>query len=240
MAIERKAGPKAVAVLLLGGKGERYQSDLPKQFVEMGGKPLFLYAYETFQKVSFVNGILLVVKRGYTDLAESLIKDKTKLIGIVDGGDSREDSALNGLKALKDTADSYTLVFIHDADRPLVTENLVERLYEKASKTLFAVPAVPISDTIAYAPKGDYIEHYGDRRGNVTLSTPQVAAYSLFVKAFGERKGRLRDFTDDASVVMDAIGVKPAVVRGEITNIKVNDREGEKLFLRLLKGEKDG
>lgn len=227
------------AILLLGGSGERYQSDLPKQFVEMGGKPLFLYAYETLEASNDIDAVLLVVKKGYEDLASTLLKGHSKLLGIVTGGHSREESTYLGLKALENYgANPYTKVYIHDADRPLLTESLIGRLSQEVDRSLFAVPALPVSDSLAYAPDGKRIEHYGDRRGNVTLQTPQAAVYALFLKAFEEKKDELSSYHDDASVVLSALGLHPAIIRGEEANIKVNDRAGELFFLRLVKGEK--
>ncbi len=237
--LAKKAELSSAAILLLGGDGIRYGSSIPKQYVDMGGKPLFLYAYETLSSSPYIGGILLVVKKGYEKKTKELISDKSKLLGVIKGGETREESSYQGLIALnKLGAGPYTMVYIHDADRPLLSLGLIEALYKKAEKDLFALPALPVSDSLAYAPNGERIEHYGDRRGNYTVQTPQVAAYSLYLKSFMEEKENLKYFTDDASVILKAMGMQPSIVKGESTNIKVNDRESEALFLTLLRGMK--
>lgn len=239
----KKTAPKipSVAVLLLGGSGERYKSDLPKQFVKMGGKPLFLYAYDTFVESSDISKIVLVVKKGYEKTAKDMVKgNDKKLLGIIEGGKSREESSYKAIKALETMGvDPYTLVFIHDADRPLLSLDLIKRLKDEAKKSLFAVPALPIEDSMAYSKDGKRIAHYGDRRGNYTIQTPQVAAYSIFLKAFEKEADALELFTDDGSLAIAGSGLSPVLVKGDRENIKINDKEGEALFLKLLgKGKK--
>lgn len=236
----RKTKPlQGIAILLLGGKGERYGSDIPKQYVAMAGKPLFLFAYETFSKSEDIDAILLVIPKGYKDKTLKLVGDKNKLIAIIEGGPSREESAYRAVSYLgKHHADPYAFVFIHDADRPLVSENLIHKLKEAAKKNLASIPVLPIADSMCYSPNGEAVDHYGDRRGNYTVQTPQVAALSLYLSAFNKAKDHLGDFTDDASLLMSTIGTKPAMVRGEPTNIKVNDRDGQLLFETLYRGLK--
>jgi len=227
-----------IAVLLMGGSGTRFGGSLPKQYVEMAGKPLFFHALEVFQKAKEVQAIVLVVPRGMKGKTKTLLSSSfPKVKAIILGGSCREESTRNAVLYLsKSGVGPYSLVMIHDADRPLIEPEYITLGYSAAEADLSSVTAVPCTDSLAYSAHSNSLDHYGDRRGNYLLQTPQTIAFSPLLKALEKNKDNLSSFTDDASLVLSSYGIKPRIILGKRTNFKINTPEDCLLFEEIIKG----
>lgn len=209
---------KLYAVIVAGGSGKRMGADIPKQFLELAGKPVLMHTIERFKTFDDSIEIVTVLPenqlRYWTELQEKY--SFTVPNTLVKGGKSRFFSVRNGLEFV----DVPGLVAIHDGVRPLVTIDTIKRCFETAEKMGNAIPVIPPSDTLRM------ITETGNSpisRLNVKqVQTPQVFSAELIKKAY--LQDFLPEFTDDATVLEKA-GVKINLVEGNRENIKITNPE---------------
>ena len=214
-----------VSVLVLAaGKGARLKSRVPKPLVKILNKPAMLYALEEFNRHPLIKEIIIVVNSDNEKKILSLVSSRkiNKVIAIVKGGKRRQDSVVNGLKALGAESE---LVLIHDAARPFINRGLISSVINYALKFGAAIPAVPVKVTIKKAKmvvKNLCIEKTVARENLWEAHTPQGFKTSLIRKAY-DRFGK-DDVTDDASLI-EKIKVPVAIVSSSVFNIKITTPE---------------
>jgi 2-C-methyl-D-erythritol 4-phosphate cytidylyltransferase len=142
----------ACAVIVAAGRGKRFgpAGERPKQFRILGGRPLLAWAVEAFERATSVNSLVLVTSPGFMDFLKNLVRRRgwRKVRAVVPGGAERADSVSAGLAAAPEEAD---VVLIHDAARPLVTAEIVDRVAGAARRTGVALAAWPVPDTLKLA-----------------------------------------------------------------------------------------
>jgi 2-C-methyl-D-erythritol 4-phosphate cytidylyltransferase len=214
---------KYAGIILAAGSGSRMHSDIPKQYIEIDGKPLIYYTLETFER-SVVDEIVLVVRPGDEEYARREIVDRygfTKVSSIVCGGETRTDSVLNGIKA---TEAEYVL--IHDGARCLVSTDLIERMAAKVVETS-CIAAVPSKDTIKIVKEGVVCDT-PNRENLYIVQTPQAFNRSNLLNAYlklDELSDEKRRTLTDDSMIMENAGKPVQIVAGEYSNIKVTTPE---------------
>lgn len=210
------------AILLMAGKGARYSQETPKQYTLYEGKPLFMHAYEQMAKSPNIDAILCVIGKNEEALARDFIKDLpyAKPTFFIEGGATRVLSVENALSHLQEggvTPDS--LILIHDAARPHLEESYIEEGLAKAKEHEAAVTCYPSSDSVALGD-GEKLTSYLDRREVYIIATPQCFLFSTIKEAFA-RRNPAKEYTDDASIVLETMGIKPAIVMSKRDNLKV-------------------
>lgn len=225
---------KCDIVIVAGGTGSRYGLN-PKQFESIQGQPLYLWSLNTFLNWPDGGFISLVVPGDWiTSIEESFenLPVKNRLL-VVEGGLTRQQSAHKGLLALLGKADSEW-VMIHDAARPLVSSELINRLWEaRASDIGGVVPAVEAQETVKLIePKAcEVIETLPRDRVRI-IQTPQLLKKALLLKAYE----KFIDFgaTDDACLV-ERLGAKVKIVSGDQENVKVTFKEDKERVSNWLR-----
>lgn len=221
------------AVIVGAGEGTRFGPNGRKQFAKVNGKPLIAYTIEPFEKSEVVDNIVLVVPRESTEWVREEIVEPLgfkKVQSVVPGGDSRQQSVLNGLKALSSETER---VIIHDAVRPLVAEPIIKRVVDASKKTGAAITAVPAKDTVKEVESGDVIGTL-DRRLIWLAQTPQCFGYDVIMEAHRLALGDSFEATDDAGLV-EKYGYKVMVAVGSYANLKVTSPEDVPLLEYFLK-----
>jgi 2-C-methyl-D-erythritol 4-phosphate cytidylyltransferase len=209
---------KLYAVIVAGGSGKRMGADIPKQFLELAGKPVLMHTIEKFKTFDDSMEIVTVLPENQLRHWAELQKKYSFTVPntLVKGGKSRFFSVRNGLEFV----DVPGLVAIHDGVRPLVTIDTIKRCFETAEKMGNAIPVIPPSDTLRM------ITETGNspiNRLNVKqVQTPQVFSAELIKKAY--LQDYLPEFTDDATV-LEKTGVKINLVEGNRENIKITNPE---------------
>jgi 2-C-methyl-D-erythritol 4-phosphate cytidylyltransferase len=203
-----------IAIIVAGGKGERMNADIPKQFLEIHGKPILMHTLEVFHLFDPTMQLILVLPEIQIDFWNALCEKHDFNIHhqVVPGGQTRFHSVKNGLKAIKVPA----LVAIHDGVRPLVSIKTIARCFDEAEKFDAVVPVFDLVESIRQISKTD--SKSVDRNNFKLVQTPQVFDAELLKKAYEQEFSTL--FTDDASVV-EAIGTKIHLVEGNRGNIKI-------------------
>lgn len=225
----------AAGIVLAGGKGSRMQSDVPKQYMELLGKPLLYYALKAFEE-SDVESVVLVTAEGEEDYCRKELVERygfTKVIAVTAGGAERYASVWNGLKCLKDRdtmaqgeSGETDIVLIHDGARPLVTAELINRLIAETEQYGACVAGMPVKDTIQMTDERGTITLTPKRDSLWTAQTPQAFEFSLAYDAYEQLMDESEiNVTDDAMVVGMYNEIPIQMVRGSYTNIKVTTPE---------------
>ena len=204
-------------IIVAGGQGLRMGLPVPKQFALVAGRPVLMHTIARFHEADPSLGIIVVLPSDQHDYWTALCREHDFGIEhvVVDGGETRFHSSLNGLKAIP--ADADGVVGIHDGVRPFVTIEVILRCYDEARRVGAVIPVVPVVDTLRLAD-ADGNSHNVDRSSFRAVQTPQVFNIALLRKAF--MQPWRPEFTDDASVV-ESIGVKVEMVEGNRENIKL-------------------
>jgi len=226
----------AAGIVLAGGKGSRMQSDVPKQYMELLGKPLLYYALKSFED-SEVEQVVLVTAEGDEEYCRTELVERfgfSKVVAIVAGGAERYASVWNGLKCLKEQEPEYVL--IHDGARPLVTAELINRMITETEQYDACVAGMPVKDTIQMTDEHGTITLTPKRDSLWTAQTPQSFEFALAYDAYEQLMGESEiNVTDDAMVVGLYHDIPIQMVRGSYTNIKVTTPEDLVLAEAFLK-----
>ncbi|RIJ37794.1 2-C-methyl-D-erythritol 4-phosphate cytidylyltransferase [Pontibacter oryzae] len=206
------------AIIVAGGSGSRMQAAIPKQFLEVAGKPILMHTIEQFYKYNPQIRIVVVLPQQQLDAWRKLCqKHQFKLFHMtVPGGDTRFGSVKNGL----DTVFGEALVAVHDGVRPFVEVKTIEAAFEAAEKDGSAVVAVSPKDSIRELT--DDGSRAVPRAKYKLVQTPQCFRASILRKAYEQPEQE--HFTDDASVV-ESIGEAITLVEGSYRNIKITTPE---------------
>lgn len=205
---------KKFAVIVAGGSGTRMGTAIPKQFLELQGKPIIWYTLNSFLQAFDDLEIVLVLPEHHLQTGLQVIQTTIdpRRIGVTAGGETRFHSVRNGLNHIQ----QHSIVFVHDGVRCLVTQDLIRRCYHQAIEFGNAIPAIAAVDSIRVeTPTGNQLI---DRNKVRIIQTPQTF-YSDILKAAFEQEYD-DSFTDEASVV-EKLGVRIHLVEGEATNIKI-------------------
>ena len=204
---------KKYAIIVAGGSGSRMKSDIPKQFIEVGGLPILMHTLKRFKEADSTIELILVLPVSQFEYWNDLCSTyPTAQHQLVQGGETRFQSSLNGLQVI----DNEGLVAIHDGVRPFVSVDIINESFKVASQKGTAVVSVPSKDSVRV--NGQAI----DRSTVRLIQTPQTFQIPLIKKAFETEE--LISFTDDASVAEHA-GFDINLIEGNYENIKITTPE---------------
>lgn len=234
-------GRHITAIVLAAGKGNRMHSEIPKQYLNIGGKPVLYYSLKRFEESS-VDDIILVTGEEEITYCKENIVDKYRLYKvkqIVAGGTERFWSVRNGLNAV--TAADYVL--IHDAARPCLTVDIIERSIVEVAKSGACTVGVPVKDTIKVVDENNIGIDTPSRASLWQVQTPQSFLYSDIVKAYQQLEdSNDTDITDDTMIIERFLGKKTKLILGDYCNIKITTPEDlsvAEIFLKKVKKDVD-
>lgn len=224
------------AILLLGGNGARFGGETPKQFLPVKEKPLFRYAYDCLNSSKQIDGIVLVARQEDKETLKGYIGNDSKLLGIVVGGKTRQESSYNGVHFLKEQGlKEDDIVLILDADRPELSFELIEENIKLVNEKGAAVTVSPSINSILLGKDG-IVSSYLDRSMVYNVETPQSFAFGLISKAHEKALEDGFKATDDASLVA-RLGHEVALVINSRPNPKITVKEDLELYA-AMKGER--
>ena len=212
-------------IILAGGKGLRMGSDIPKQFLPIGGMPVLMHTLKRFREYSKELKIILVLPKQQQAYWQTLCEEYhfQEDYLIANGGETRFHSIKNGLQLIPD--DAQGLVGVHDGVRPFPSVEVIRNCYETARREGSALPVIPVVETIRHLEGITQRLKVKSQRSRTVprdeyrlVQTPQVFDIQLHKKAYAQD---FRDsFTDDASVV-ESMGHAVTLVEGNRENIKI-------------------
>lgn len=220
------------AIITAAGSGKRFNSPVPKQFLEVHGKPLLVHTIERFELCPAIDQIILVLAAGEIDGFGHILGkyELAKVREIVAGGGTRAASVRNGLDAV--SGSEGDVVAVHDGARPLVSVEEIAQTIEKAREMGAACLVAPVTDTIKEVA-GGRITGTIDRGKLRRALTPQAFRFEILREAFTQG-GTGEEVTDECYLV-ERLGQEIAFIEGSARNIKVTNPEDvllAELFLR--------
>lgn len=217
-------------IIVAGGKGLRMGTDVPKQFLLLGGKPVLMRTMECFYNFDAQLQMVLVLPRDQQTYWHELCRTHNFNLPylLADGGTTRFESVRNGLALIPN--DAQGVVAVHDGVRPMVSAEVVERCFGVAQQAKAVIPVMPVVETLRQVlPDGT--SQTVNRDAYRLVQTPQTFDLQLLKRAY--QQPYRSDFTDDASVV-EALGMPIAMVEGNKENIKITTPFDLEVCERLL------
>ena len=227
---------RTAAIIPVAGRGKRFASDVPKQFLDLAGRPVIFRTLEQILKVPQINTGVVVSAPEDIDKMYALLSELpgfTQRFRVVAGGAARQDSVYIGLQAL---VPDTILVVVHDGVRPMVTPEIIRHSIAAAVRDGGSVAAVPVKDTIKKAEDHKIIETVP--RDNLwQIQTPQTFRYEILMDAHVRAQEAGFYGTDEASLV-EWSGYPVTIVEGSPANIKITTTE-DLIFARALYKERN-
>ena len=224
---------KVGAIIPAAGRGKRIGASVPKQFLEIQGRPLLHHTLMVFASCKLIDYVVLVMPRADVDeMGEDWLNKYEIVREVVVGGEQRQDSVYNGFSSLEEGTD---IVVVHDGVRPFTTPQMIIATVEAAQQHGAAITAIPVSDTVKQAADG-FVKQTVSRDGLWRVQTPQAFQYGLLQQAFKKAKKDSYYGTDEGSLV-EYLGERVKIVPGSELNIKITRKEdlvlGESLLSRI-------
>ena len=221
--------PSCAAVIVAAGSGTR-MGGVDKLLAELGGLPVLSRTLRVLDDHDMIDTIIVVAREDQLAKISRVSSPYHKVRIVVPGGDTRQDSVMNGLKAVPEGTE---LVAVHDGARPLVTPEVITKAILKAAKFGAAAPAIPVKDTIKVSKNGG-VDATPDRKTLFAVQTPQVFDLALLLGALQSAKEKKTALTDDCSAV-EALGMTVMLTDGDEENLKITtplDLELAELILK--------
>lgn len=233
------SAPRRFALIPAAGTGMRFGSDIPKQYTPLAGAPLLRRTIDALNDAIVLEAIFIVLAPQDRLYAEH-IGNVRGVEPLYCGGMNRAESVRNGLAAIGGRAEAEDWILVHDAVRPCVDVTTLNRLlHELDAEPVGGLLAVPLADTLKRAESGTGLRAISTeaREGLWCAQTPQMFRYAILQHAF--RQADLAKITDEAQAV-EALGVKPRLVQGNPSNIKVTYAEDVALAEAILGQRRKG
>ena len=221
---------KVTAVIVAAGSGTRMGTDVPKQFLKIGGRTILETTVAVFNQNSHVDDILVLTGRDFVEFCEELCRPFEKVRRVLPGGKERQDTVYEAVRRIPDGE----LVLIHDGVRPYVTDAVIEGVLAGAKSAGAAVPAVASKDTVRQTLE-DGGSRTLDRKTLFQVQTPQGFASEILRQAYEAAYAEGFLGTDDAGLA-ERIGQTILLTEGDYANIKITTREDLPMEIRVGTG----
>lgn len=220
------------AIIVAAGKSERMGTGADKAFLNLGPRPVVAWSLLAFEHCSDIDQIVLVVRKEQVVAAKAVCRmfGISKLLAVVAGGAKRQDSVMNGMKALD--IDARTVV-VHDGARPCVTPETISEVVKLARRASAAVVGRHIWDTVKFVDKGTTVTRTEDRSKLWVVQTPQAFDVRLLKRAYENVVEKKLEVTDDASAV-ELLGEPVKILECEKQNLKITTVEDLRLAASIV------
>lgn len=224
-----------VALILAGGNGSRIEQSVPKQFLPIYDKPIIIYTLEAFQKHPEIDAVIVSCLSGWQEVLNGYAQAYgiTKLKWIVEGGDNGQSSARKALLELQPYCAEEDIVVIHDAVRPLITEEIISDCIRKAEEYGSGLSAVRCQETIMRTEDGECGSTGIDRNDIMRVQTPQAYTYGKALWAHKEALNRGITNAVYTNTLMLELGAELHFSVGSNKNIKITTLEDIDIFKAL-------
>ena len=232
-------------IIIAGGIGSRLGAKVPKQFVEVLGKPIIAYTMEHFQNHSEIDGIELVCVDGFQEHLKRIVEKYgiTKIMKIVKGGSEYERSIMNGVAGLEGIAKPDDVVMVHWAASPFINKEMITDNIRVCKEKGNAITA-SYSYLLYGTNDGDCAKRNINRETFMTLSAPQSFLYKVITDIYKQvEEKNMFDYVEaHTPAFMTELGIPLYFSKGSHTNIKITEKEDVDLFLgfQLAKKYKEG
>lgn len=225
-------------LLMMGGSGTRFGASKPKQFVEVEGKPVFSYIMQAYERFYRIDTITLVCHPEWTETATKWANklEILKFLRCVEGGATRSQSVLNGLKSLADVVGDDDIVLIHDATHPYLDEAATALAMQAAAEFGAATLGQKQYDTVYKCNDDGMLSEVVPRQYVVSGASPELFRFADLYKAYKECPPERLDACTSAGALALEAGIKMKVITTELVNLKITYKHDMELFQKLFRG----
>lgn len=233
-----------IAIILAGGTGTRLGAKIPKQYIEIDGRPIICHCLSLFAEHEKIHGIQIIADEAWREFIQRKMRlepasdeYEKKFKGFSKPGSNRQTSILQGLADIEACADEDTSVVIHDAVRPFVTKQLVSHCLEALVSHEGAVPILPVKDTMYYSNDGKRISSLLDRSCVFAGQAPEAFRFQRYYEAnkslLPNQILEINGSTEPAVIA----GMDMALIPGDENNFKITTQEDLERFKSIVKRE---
>ena len=216
-----------IAIIVASGIGSRMGLEMPKQFVDFFDEPVFMHSFKSFAQSKLFNKIIIVANKEWHDFIYNHLKDYNNFL-ICEGGATRANSVYNGMIIANQFSPDY--VFIHDAARPKIEDNILESILQNLKNGADGViPVLSVSDALWQADSDGNLLQTVDKTGKLRAQTPQAFNYQKLLKAY--QSCDFSEALDDAQIAVNN-GMNVTSIRGSQYSDKLTFKED---FIRMEK-----
>ena len=233
---------KNIALIIAGGSGKRMGFDIPKQFINVHGKPVIIYTLEAFEKLPQIDAIEVVCINGWEDTLKDYLEQFNikKVKWIVPGGKTGQESLRNGVLNLENELNENDNLIIHDGVRPMLDEEIILDVIAKCNLYGNGVSSMPYNEQIFIKDDEISTTQFIPRETLRRMVTPQAYKYKLINEAYREafeKEIGIGD-SDYANTMMVKLGHKLFFAAGSDKNIKLTTTDNLEIFKAMLEIEK--
>ncbi|WP_346681756.1 2-C-methyl-D-erythritol 4-phosphate cytidylyltransferase [Bifidobacterium pullorum] len=228
-----------IALIIAGGRGNRMGQDLPKQFLNIQDKPIIMYTCEAFQKHPLIDSIVIVCINGWQTALQAYANqfNITKLRAIVPGGKNGQASIYNGISAIAENGNSDDIVLVHDAIRPLVSQEIITKCIRTTEEFGSAVTCVPCAEALLETRDQETSGQVLDRDQVKRTQTPQGFSLGTLLKMHEEaRRHGITDSVASCTLAVE-LGMTVHFCPGSEKNIKLTTVDDIDIFKALLESK---
>lgn len=221
-----------IGLIIAGGVGARMHMTTPKQFITVKGKPILVYTLEAFQKNEAIDAIGIVCLRGWEEVVWKYVRkyNLNKVKWLTLGGVTGMESLRNGMEMLRSHCDPNDVIVIHDAVRPLISDDIINANIAGVNRYGTAVTCVPCTEALLRSENAETSNEVVDRDLIQRTQTPQSLRLSKFIWAHEEAQKRGITNTVATCTLLCELGEEVHIVMGEGTNFKITTREDIELM----------
>ena len=226
-----------IAIILSGGVGSRMGLDIPKQYVVVNGQPIISYCIQTFLCNEHTDAIVIGVANGWKEyVMEQMEKlHPAKPVFYAEPGETRQYSIFNALRVVKDQGYSDdSFVIIHDAARPLVSDELINRCYEACNRADGSMPVIAVKDTTYYSEDGKSITSLLDRSKLWAGQAPEAFVFGKYLQIHENMSHEELLKINGSTEIAFKQGLKVEMVEGDPMNFKITTPEDLSNFESII------
>jgi len=225
-----------IALIIAGGSGQRMHQSIPKQYININDKPVIIYTLEAFQKHPDIDAIQVVNLNGWDNILKAYAKqfNISKLIGITAGGLTGMESIKNGLYAIREKYRNDDIVLIHDAIRPMVSQEIISDNIAKCNIYGSAITAIPCAEAMLITKEKKSSSSIYDRDKLMRTQTPQAFTLGKLIWAHEEAKKKGIYNSVASCTLMVELGETVYFSAGSEKNIKLTTIDDLEIFKSLL------
>ena len=235
-----------IAIIFAGGVGQRLnngENSTPKQFLKINDKPIIIRTLELFQTHKDIDKIYISIHPDYYEYMQELVKYYyiTKTVGIVNGGETGQESIYNALKLAQKENPQDSIVLIHDGVRPNITEEVITKNIECTKKNGNAITCTSCFETILISENGINPEHVPYRKDTYAAQAPQTFHLGEVIEAHEITRKTNPNYTDivDTCTLYKTLNKKTFMVKGNRGNIKITTIEDLYILRALIRYKED-
>lgn len=227
-----------IAIVFAGGSGVRMGAGVPKQFLEINGKPIIVHTLQLFQYHEMIDKIYVSVLQDYIPYMKELVEEYrlNKVMDVIPGGETAQDSIYNALKKAESENPEDSVVLLHDGVRPFVSYEVISNNIKSVKEKGNAITCTPCYETIMVSKDGQHVDSVPYRKETFAAQAPQSFYLKDIIAAHDAVRSRESRYENmvDACTIIRSIGVEAHMVEGNRGNIKVTTPEDVYTFRALL------